>query len=69
MSIEEALLMTGPAHYPHIETINESFIIQAGQNSFVKENNFGTKPVRPFTMCMTTNEQFRGTRNANAFHW
>ena len=37
MSIEKALVC-GPAHYPYIETLNKSFIIQAGQNSFVKEN-------------------------------
>ena len=66
MSIEKALV-SGPAHYPYIETLNKSFIIQAGQNSFVKENIFGTEPVRRPTLCMTTNEQFRGTRNADAF--
>ena len=38
--------------YPYIESLNKSFIIQAGQNCFVKENNFGTEPVRRITVCM-----------------
>ena len=54
LSIEKALL-NAPAHYPYIEMMNKSFIIQAGQNSFVKENLFGTEPVRRLTLCMTTN--------------
>ena len=54
MSIEKALV-SGPAHYPYIETL-KNFIIQAGQNSFVKENIFGTEQVRRLTLCMTTNE-------------
>ena len=65
----EKTLVSGPAHYPYIETINKHFIISAGQNSFVRENNFGTEPVRRLTFFLTTNEQFRGTRNADAFHY
>ena len=68
LSIEKALI-SGPAHYPYIETLNKSFIIQAGQNSFIKENIFGTEPVRRLTLCMATNEQFRGTGNKDAFHY
>ena len=68
LSIEKAPLNT-PAHCPYIEMMNKSFIIQAGQNSFVKENLFGTDPVRRLTLCMTTNEQFRGKSNMDAFHY
>ena len=39
LSIEKALL-NAPAQCPYIELMNKSFIIQAGQNSFVKENLF-----------------------------
>ena len=68
LSIEKALI-NAPAHYPYIEMMNKSFIIQAGQNSFVKENLFGTDPVRRLTLCMATNEQFRGTRDTDPFHY
>ena len=36
LSIEKALI-NAPPHYPYFEMMNKSFIIQAGQNSFVKE--------------------------------
>ena len=48
-----------PAVYPYIESLNKSFIIQAGQNCFVKENIFGTEPVRRLTLCMVRNKFFR----------
>ena len=32
--------------YPYIESLNKRFIIQAGQNCFIKENDFGTEPTR-----------------------
>ena len=64
LSIEKALI-NAPAHYPYIELMNKCFIIQAGQNSFVKENLFGTDPVRRLTLCMATNEQFRGTMDTD----
>ena len=41
LSIEEALI-NAPAHYLYNEMMIKSFIIQARQNSFVKENLFGT---------------------------
>ena len=68
LSIEKALI-NAPALYPYIEMINKSFIIQAGRNGFVKENLFGTDPVRRLTLCMATNEQFRGTRDTDPFHY
>lgn len=68
LSIEKALI-GAPAHYPYIEMMNKSFIIQAGQNSFVKENLFGTEPVRRLTLCMTTNSQFRGSTEQDPFHY
>ena len=67
-SIERALL-NAPVLYPYIEMMNKSFIIQTGQNSFVKENLFGTESVRRLTLCMTTNEQFRGRSNMDALHY
>ena len=45
LSIEKALLKSS-AIYPYIEYLNKSFIIQAGQNCSVKENVFGTEPIR-----------------------
>lgn len=68
LSIEKALL-TSPANYPYIEILNKSFIIQAGQNSFIKEHLFGTEPVRRLTLCMATNEQFRGSKDTDPFHY
>jgi len=64
MSIERALSKS-PAVYPYIENLNKSFIIQAGQNCFVKENIFGTEPIRRLTMCMVRNSHFRGTTIAS----
>ena len=49
--------------------MNTSFIIQAGQNSFAKENLFGTEPVRRITLCMKANDEFRGKSNMDAFHY
>ena len=60
ISIERALVKS-PAVYPYIESLNKSFIIQAGQNCFVKENVFGTEPIRRVTLCMVKNKFFRGT--------
>ena len=45
VSIERALLKS-PARYPYVESLCKSFIIQTGQNSFVKESIFGTEPIR-----------------------
>ena len=44
-------------------------MVQAGQNSFVKENVFDTDPVRRLTLCLATKEQFRGTRDTDPFHY
>ena len=49
LSIEKALVKSS-AIYPYIENLNKSFIIQAGQNCFVKENVFGTEPIRRLTL-------------------
>ena len=57
----ERALTKSPAVYPYIESLNKSFIIQAGQNCFVKENIFGTEPVRRLTLCMVRNRIFRGS--------
>ena len=44
-SVERALVKSY-AMYPYIESLNKRFIIQAGQNCFIKENDFGTEPTR-----------------------
>ena len=60
ISIETALTKS-PAFYPYIESLNKSFIIQAGQTCFVKGTIFGTEPVRRLTLCMVRNKFFRGS--------
>ena len=60
LSIEKALVKSS-AIYPYIENLNKSYIIQAGQNCFVKENVFGTEPIRRLTLCMVKNSLFRST--------
>ena len=57
LSIEKALVKSA-AIYPYIESLNRSFVIQAGQNCFVKENVFGTKPIRRLTLYMVKNSLF-----------
>ena len=64
VSIERALSKSR-AVYPYIENLTKSFIVQAGQNCFVKENIFGTEPIRRLTLCMVRNRFFRGTTLAS----
>ena len=59
VSIERALTKS-PAVYPYIESLNKSFINQAGEKCFVKEIIFGTEPVRRITLCMVRNKFFCG---------
>ena len=59
-SIEKALVKSS-AIYPYIENLNKSFIMQAVQNCFVKENVIGTEPIRRLTLCMVKNSLFRST--------
>ena len=66
LSIERTLLKA-PARYPYIESLCKSFIMQSGQNSFVKESIFGTEPIRRLTLCMVANDKFRGSKNSNPF--
>ena len=68
LSIERALLKA-PARYPYIESLCKSYIIQSGQNSFVKESIFGSEPIRRLTMCMIANARFRGTLATDPFHY
>ena len=68
LSIERALLKS-PARYPYIETLCKSFIIQSGQNVFVREAIFGTEPIRRITLCMVTNANFKGVKDTNPFHY
>ena len=60
LSIEKALVKSS-AIYHYIENLNKSDIIQAGQNCFVKENVFGTEPIRRLILCMVKNSLFRST--------
>ena len=60
LSIEKALVKSATI-YPYIESLNKSFSIQAGQNCFVKENVFGTEPIRRLNLCMVKNSLFRST--------
>ena len=64
VSIERALTKS-PAVYPYIENLNKSFIIQAGQNCFVKESIFGTEPVQRLSVCTVRNKLFRGSTFEN----
>ena len=57
LSIEKVLVKIS-AIYPYIENLNRSFIIKAGQNCFVKENVFGTEPIRRLILCMVKNSLF-----------
>ena len=66
LSIEKALLKS-PARYPYIESLCKSFIMQSGQNSFVKVSIFGTEPIRRLTVCIVANDKFRGSKNTNPF--
>ena len=68
LSIERALLKS-PARYPYIESLCKSFIIQSGQNTFIKESIFGTEPIRRLTVCMISNEDFRGRASTSPFHY
>ena len=60
LSFEKALLKRS-AFYPYIESLNKSFIIQDGQNCFIKEKIFGTEPIRRITLRMVKNSLFRST--------
>ena len=67
LSIERALTK-GCAVYPYLENSTKSYIIQSGQNCFVKENIFGTEPIRRstmWTMWMVRNRFFPGTTTAS----
>ena len=68
VAIEKALLKA-PACFPYIETISKTFLIQAGQNSFIRESIFGTEPIRRLTLCLIPNENFRGKIGSKVFRY
>ncbi len=68
LSVERALLKS-PCRYSYIETVQKTFIIPAGQNSFTKEDIFSRMPIRRLTLAMATNQQFSGTGDTNPFHY
>ena len=57
---KENALSKSDAVYSYIESLNKSFIIEAGQNCFVKESNFGREPIRRLTTCIVKSNFFRG---------
>ena len=67
-SIEKALLRT-PARYTYTDTIAKTFIIPAGQSTFVRENVLDNKPIRSLAIAFNTNEAFRGNKRLNPFHY
>ena len=68
LSIEKTTVKNS-AIYPYIKNLNKSFIIQAVQNCFVRENVFGTEPIGRLTLCMAKNSLFRSTAlNYSPFH-
>ena len=62
VSIEKALLKSD-AVYPFNENLNKSFLFQAGQNFYLKENTSGTEIIRRLTMCMVRKKVFQGFVN------
>ena len=58
----ERAFSKSPAVYPYIENLSKS---SSRANCFVKENIFGTEPIRRLTMCMVRNSHFRGTTIAS----
>ena len=70
LSIEKELI-DAPAHYPSTEKMNKSFILslKLDKTIFWKKNVSETDLVRRVTLCVATNEQFRGTRDTDAFDY
>ena len=64
LSIERTLTKSC-AVCPYIESSTKALMIQSGQNCFVKENIFGTEPIRHLTVCMVRNRFFLGTTTAS----
>jgi hypothetical protein len=67
-SIERALLKS-PAKYTFTESEAKTFIVPAGQSSFVKENIFNNKPIRSIAIAMNTNESFIGSAQSDPFSY
>lgn len=67
-SIEKAL-MRSPARYTFTDGEAKTFIIPAGQSTFVKENIFNNRPIRSLAIAMNTNESFTGKLHLNPFHY
>ena len=67
-SINNALAK-GPARYTYPEINPKTFIIPAGQNSFIKENVFNNAPIRRIAIAMNTNADFTGSLASNPYHY
>ncbi len=67
-SMENALGVK-PGGYEYMETIPKTFIIQTGQNIFIREDVFNGAPIRRLVMAMNTNAAFTGTLDTNPFHY
>ena len=65
-AIEKSLLKCD-AGYMMTESEAKTFIIPAGQSSFIRENVFNNKPIRSLAIAMNTNEDFIGSVTSNPF--
>ena len=52
------MLAYTPVEFNYLETLAKTFIIPAGQNQFIQENNFNNAPVRRIAIAMNTNSAF-----------
>ena len=67
-SLEKALIRS-PARYTFTEGEAKTFIVPAGQSTFVRENIFNNRPIRSLAIAMNTNESFTGKLIKNPFHY
>ena len=61
------MLAYAPVECNYLETLAKTFIITAGQNQFIQENNFNKAPVRRIAIAMNTNSAFTGSYTENPF--
>ena len=67
-SINNALVK-GPARYTYPDIHTKTFIIQPGQNHYIKERIFNAEPIRRLAIAMNTNAHFTGSINSNPFNY
>ena len=59
--------LLAPEEFNYLETLAKTFIIPAGQNQFIQENNFNNNPVRRIVIAMNTNSAFTRPFTENPF--